>query len=43
MQKEITMKILTLSKLDTFNESYYIPLPGIVCVLSKLICSKNVH
>lgn len=43
MLKEITMKILTLSKFDMFNESYSILLPGIVCILSKLICIKNVH
>lgn len=43
MLKEITMKILMPSKFDTFNESYYIPLPRIVCVLSKLIYSMSIE
>lgn len=31
------------SKFDTLNESYYIPLPRIVCVLSKLIYSMSIE
>lgn len=37
--EDITIKIATLSKFDTFDvcPSYYITLPSTVCILSKLI------